>query len=228
MARLILNWEGVDLVTHELIDDTVMVGRAPSNTIIIEHLTVSAEHAVLLRVADSYFLKDLNSTNGTQLNGVLVTEADLKDGDTIRFGSVIAVFAGCSRKRSSTCAIRRFWTGSTRRPKCGTTPRGDGKEKKELDETTTQQLGQVDAVAAHGGIKYGLAIQDALADLLTRKAVGESLLTYLDKEASTSRDATLQSAINFWVNHIRRLKDRQTDEADTMINTYEPKSDSKE
>jgi len=107
MARLILNWEGVDLVTHELIDDTVMVGRAPSNNIIIEHLTVSAEHAVLLRVADSYFLKDLNSTNGTQLNGVLVTEADLKDGDTIRFGSVIAVFAGCSRKRSSTCAIRR-------------------------------------------------------------------------------------------------------------------------
>ena len=77
MARLILNWEGVDLVTHELIDDTVMVGRAPSNNIIIEHLTVSAEHAVLLRVADSYFLKDLNSTNGTQLNGVLVTEADL-------------------------------------------------------------------------------------------------------------------------------------------------------
>ena len=98
----------------------------------------------------------------------------------------------------------------------------------ELDDPTTQQLGQVDAVTAHGGIKYGLAIQDALADLLTRKALGESLLTYLDKEASTSRDATLQSAINFWVNHIRRVKDRQTDDADTMINAYEPKSDSKE
>src|SRR5438046_10537218 len=100
MARLILNWEGVDLVTHELIDDTVMVGRAPSNNIIIEHLTVSAEHAVLLRVADSYFLKDLNSTNGTQLNGVLVTEDDLKDGDTIRFGSVIVVLVGCYGRRS--------------------------------------------------------------------------------------------------------------------------------
>ena len=46
------------------------------------------------RAGDSYSLKDLNSTNGTQINGDFVTDAELKDGDTIRFGSVIAVFAG--------------------------------------------------------------------------------------------------------------------------------------
>jgi hypothetical protein len=59
------------------------------------------------------------------------------------------------------------------------------REKWNLDDPPTQQLGQVDAVAAQSGIKYGLAIQDTLADLLARKAVGGSLLTYLDKEAST-------------------------------------------
>jgi pSer/pThr/pTyr-binding forkhead associated (FHA) protein len=98
MDRLILNCEGVDLVTHELARDIVMIGRAPSNRIVIDHPTVSAQHVVLLRTRDSYSLKDLDSTNGTQINGNFVTDAELKDGDTIQFGSVKAVFAACCRK----------------------------------------------------------------------------------------------------------------------------------
>ena len=101
MARLILNCEGVGLVMRELGRDIVMIGRAPSNQIVIDHPTVSAQHAVLLRTGDSYSLKDLNSASGTQVNGDFVTDAELKDGDTIRFGSVIAVFAGAYRKPSS-------------------------------------------------------------------------------------------------------------------------------
>jgi pSer/pThr/pTyr-binding forkhead associated (FHA) protein len=94
MAWLVLNCEGADPVAHELLGDIVMIGRAPSNQIVIDHPTVSAQHALLLRVRDSYSLKDLNSTNGTQINGVSITDAELKDGDKIRFGSVVAVFAG--------------------------------------------------------------------------------------------------------------------------------------
>jgi pSer/pThr/pTyr-binding forkhead associated (FHA) protein len=108
MARLVLNREGVDLVTHELARDIVMIGRAPLNQIVIDHPTVSAQHAVLLRTGDSYSLKDLNSTNGTQINGDFVNDAELKDGDTIRFGSVIAVFAGGYGKPWSSRGIR--WT----------------------------------------------------------------------------------------------------------------------
>jgi pSer/pThr/pTyr-binding forkhead associated (FHA) protein len=42
----------------------------------------------------------LHSTNGTQVNGVSITDndAELKDGDKIRFGSVVAIFTGCCRK----------------------------------------------------------------------------------------------------------------------------------
>jgi|SRR5947208_5101039 len=107
MARLVLNCEGVGLVMRELGRDTVMIGRSPLNQIVIDHPTVSAQHAALLRTGDSYSLKDLNSTNGTQINDMLVTGAELKDGDTIRLGSVIAVFAGCRRKRP-TSKIRKF------------------------------------------------------------------------------------------------------------------------
>jgi pSer/pThr/pTyr-binding forkhead associated (FHA) protein len=78
MARLILNCEGVGLVMHELGRDIVMIGRAPSNQIVIDHPTVSAQHAVLLKTGASYSLKDLSSRNGTQINDMLVTDAELK------------------------------------------------------------------------------------------------------------------------------------------------------
>ena len=68
MARLVVNREEADLVTHELTRDIVTIGSAPLNHIVIDDPAVSAQHAILARVADSYRLKDLNSTNGTQVN----------------------------------------------------------------------------------------------------------------------------------------------------------------
>ena len=94
---------------RELGDDIVTIGRSPSNKIVIDHPTVSEQHALLVRTGASYSLKDLNSTNGTRINDGRVTDAELKDGDTIRFGSVTAIFAGVYRKRSSTHRIQKFW-----------------------------------------------------------------------------------------------------------------------
>jgi pSer/pThr/pTyr-binding forkhead associated (FHA) protein len=94
MARLVLTCDGVDLVTHELTRDIVTIGSAPLNHIVIDDPAVSAQHAILARLADSYRLKDLHSTNGTQVNGVSISDAELKDGDKIQFGSVVAVFCG--------------------------------------------------------------------------------------------------------------------------------------
>ena len=109
MARLILNCEGVGLIMRELGGDFVTIGRAPSNQIVVDHPSISAHHALLLRTGTSYWLKDLNSTNGTWMNGDCVTDVELKDGDTIRFGSVSAIFAGVYRKRSSSRGIRKLW-----------------------------------------------------------------------------------------------------------------------
>ena len=94
MARLVVNREEADLVTHELTRDIVTIGSAPLNHIVIDDPVVSAQHAILAKVADSYWLKDLHSTNGTQINGVSISGAELKDGDKIQFGSVVAVFCG--------------------------------------------------------------------------------------------------------------------------------------
>src|SRR5215470_9170936 len=109
MASLTVH-NGTHPITHELVGGFIMIGRAPLNHIVIDNPVVSAQHAILLRVGDTYWLKDLNSTNGIQINGVLVTHAKLKDGDTIRFGAVAAVFAGCCDKRPSRRTISKFWT----------------------------------------------------------------------------------------------------------------------
>ena len=92
MARLVVNRDGVDLVTHELVGEVITIGSARLNHVVIDDPAVSAQHAILAKVANSYRLKDLDSTNGTQVNGLSITDAELKDGDKIRFGSVVALF----------------------------------------------------------------------------------------------------------------------------------------
>ena len=92
MGWLVLNHDGTDLLVHKLLGEVITIGRVPLNHVVIDNPTVSAQHAILARLGDSYRLKDLGSTNGTQINGVRITDAELNDGDKIRFGSVVAVF----------------------------------------------------------------------------------------------------------------------------------------
>jgi pSer/pThr/pTyr-binding forkhead associated (FHA) protein len=92
IARLVLDCDGVDVITHGLVGDVVTIGRSPLNDVVIDDPTVSAQHAALTKSASGYRLKDLGSTNGTQINGVSITEAELKDGAEIRFGYVTGVF----------------------------------------------------------------------------------------------------------------------------------------
>jgi pSer/pThr/pTyr-binding forkhead associated (FHA) protein len=72
MASLIVQ-NGTQPVTYELVGDIVMVGRTLLNDIVIDNPVVSAQHAMLQKVGDTYWLKDLNSTNGTYINGLLCT-----------------------------------------------------------------------------------------------------------------------------------------------------------
>jgi pSer/pThr/pTyr-binding forkhead associated (FHA) protein len=62
MARLVLISNGDDLISHKLANVTT-IGRASLNQIVIANPAVSAQHAIIMRFADSYRLKDLNSTN---------------------------------------------------------------------------------------------------------------------------------------------------------------------
>jgi len=75
---------------HELVEDLITIGRGPDNTIIINDPSVSTYHAQLQLAGETYRLKDLESTNGTRVNGIPVTETVLHLDDRIRFGAAEA------------------------------------------------------------------------------------------------------------------------------------------
>ncbi len=76
-------------VTHELVDELITLGRVDDNMVQIEDASVSSHHAQFTRSANgNYQLKDLNSTNGTRVNGNNVTDVQLRHGDRVRFGKI--------------------------------------------------------------------------------------------------------------------------------------------
>ena len=79
-------------LTYELVENLVTIGRGPDNAIVINDPSVSARHAQLQLAGETYRLKDLGSTNGTQVNGKPVTETLLSFDDRVRFGAAEARF----------------------------------------------------------------------------------------------------------------------------------------
>ena len=79
-------------IAHELTDEVITIGRGPDNTIILNDPSISTQHAQLLLEANTYRLKDVDSTNGTCVNGKPITEALLRFKDRIRFGTVEAQY----------------------------------------------------------------------------------------------------------------------------------------
>jgi predicted component of type VI protein secretion system len=75
---------------HELVEDLITIGRGPDNTIVINDPSVSTHHAQLQRAGETYRLKELDSTNGTRVNGIPVAETGLRFDDRIRFGAAEA------------------------------------------------------------------------------------------------------------------------------------------
>ncbi len=75
---------------HELIEDLITIGRGGDNMIVINDPSVSTHHAELQRAGETYQLKDLDSTNGTRVNGIPVAETALRIDDRIRFGAAEA------------------------------------------------------------------------------------------------------------------------------------------
>ncbi|HTS19685.1 MAG TPA: FHA domain-containing protein [Verrucomicrobiae bacterium] len=84
----------------DLLEERVSVGRALDNTIRMEDGTVSHHHAIFVLDGDSYKLRDLNSTNGTRVNTMRITETKLTNGDQVRMGSVEMRFESDLKKTS--------------------------------------------------------------------------------------------------------------------------------
>ncbi len=86
MAKLILSMDGLVLKEIPLLKDRMSIGRKANNDIQIDNMAISGEHAAVVTILNDSFLEDLNSTNGTLVNGLAVKKHFLKDGDVIELG----------------------------------------------------------------------------------------------------------------------------------------------
>lgn len=86
MAKLILSMDGLVLKEIQLEKERLTIGRKPHNDIQIDNLAISGDHAVIVTILNDSFLEDLNSTNGTLVNGQTIKKHFLRPNDVIELG----------------------------------------------------------------------------------------------------------------------------------------------
>ncbi len=86
MGKLVVSLDGVVIKEVQITKDKTTLGRRPYNDIVIDNLAVSGEHAVLQMLGADVFIEDLNSTNGTYINGKAVKKQLLAHNDTVEIG----------------------------------------------------------------------------------------------------------------------------------------------
>ena len=86
MAKLILSVDGTVLKEISLGKERTTLGRKPHNDIQVDNLAVSGEHAAIITILNDSFIEDLNSTNGTLVNGKPIKKHFLQNNDVIEIG----------------------------------------------------------------------------------------------------------------------------------------------
>ena len=86
MARLILSLDSHVLAEYNMNKERYTVGRLADNDVRIDNPAVSGHHALIINILNDSFLEDLNSTNGTYVNGKLIKKHALQHGDVITCG----------------------------------------------------------------------------------------------------------------------------------------------
>ena len=86
MAKLILSMDGLVLKEIPLTKERLTIGRKPHNDIQIDNLAISGEHAAIVTILNDSFLEDMNSTNGTLVNGQAIKKRFLRNLDVVELG----------------------------------------------------------------------------------------------------------------------------------------------
>jgi hypothetical protein len=78
----------------EITDSPTRIGRVAGNHVVLDNVSVSSSHAELIRDQQSFRLRDLDSTNGTRVNGHRITDTLLFRDDKVLFGELLMAFSG--------------------------------------------------------------------------------------------------------------------------------------
>ena len=106
---LFLSLDGQVLAEYNMNKERYTVGRLPDNDIRIDNAAVSGHHSLIINILNDSFLEDLNSTNGTYVNGKLIKKHALQHGDVITVGHHQLRFVDSEADEPSRTSSRRRW-----------------------------------------------------------------------------------------------------------------------
>ncbi|MDT8422257.1 MAG: FHA domain-containing protein [Desulfuromonadales bacterium] len=92
MAKLTIKYMEAIVGEYPLTKTVTTIGRAPGNDIVIDHPAVSAWHARLEKEGEQYLVEDVNSTNGTRVNGQRIVRTPLPHQATLTIGRHTLIF----------------------------------------------------------------------------------------------------------------------------------------
>lgn len=92
MTKIILKFKDAVLKEIPVEKELITIGRKPDNDIEIDNLAVSGHHARIFKAGDWFLIEDLDSLNGTFVNGKMIRESPLKNGDEVLIGKHILKF----------------------------------------------------------------------------------------------------------------------------------------
>lgn len=149
MPRLLSDPDREGGQAHPILRVQTTIGRRNFNDIVINHRSVSGEHALITREGADLYLEDLNSTNGTFVNGRYIKRQRLQHNDTVEFGS---------------CVLRYLADDGLATTADPAAPAASlqGKLATEAPATTT--------------LPVGLGMQPAMVKVLTGEAAGRELV----------------------------------------------------
>lgn len=91
-AKLIVEDQDGSSHTHELTEPETLIGRSGPCHVRLVDKSTSREHCAISWEGDHYLVEDLQTTNGTRLNGKRVRSGELSDGDQIQVGQTLITF----------------------------------------------------------------------------------------------------------------------------------------
>ena len=105
MPKMIVSIDGVVIKEVQLTKERTSLKRRPYNDLVIDNLAVSGEHAAFLLEGDTALVEDLNSTNGTYVNGKAIRRQALAHGDLVEIGKYKIRFVGEGQELSAAAPV---------------------------------------------------------------------------------------------------------------------------
>ncbi|MEO5357945.1 MAG: FHA domain-containing protein [Nitrospirae bacterium YQR-1] len=134
MAKILLKFKEAAIKEVAMDKDVITVGRKPTNDIHVDNLAVSGVHARVFKKDDQYYIEDLNSLNGTFVNGKKISVHALQDADVIIIGKHTLSFISDKQETA---------------PK----PAGSSKDRDLLDETILIDAKVKEQILSKGAVK---------------------------------------------------------------------------